>query len=118
MSTLKVLRNETHGVVFADQAAPDLTVRFRTTTASKVLNKMPVKNYVTEIVYNDDNNITIAGVSAIDALSLRIRVSGTAESETRLGELLGAVAAQLLTWQSEGVFKGFAPVSAPVIPAV
>lgn len=117
MSTLKVLRNEPTGVLYADPAKPDFTVRFKTTEAKKGLNGVSVPNYVEEIIFNDNNSISIGGVSAQDAVSVRIRVSGTAESSARLEEILNAFAAQIPVWLAEGILTGFRPETAPVIPA-
>lgn len=118
MSTLKVLRNEPTGVLFADPAKPDLTVRFKTSETKKGLNGVSVQNYVEEIIVNDNNAISVGGVSAQDAISVRIRVSGTVESSSRLQAILVAISAQLPTWMAEGVLVGFRPETAPVIPAV
>lgn len=118
MATLQVLRQENNGVVYADPAKPDMTVRFRNTVAAKTLNGVSVKNYRTEIIYNDNNSVTVGdGVSALDAVSIRLSVSGALESETRVEEILAALAAQINTWAGQNVFKGFNPTSAPVIPA-
>ena len=115
MATLKVLRQEQTGVVYADPSDPNLTVRFRNTTSNKTLNGVQTKNYLTEIIVNDDNSVTVGGVAAQDALSVRVRVSGTNESQTRIGAILTALGNQLATWHGEKVFVGFNPTTAPVI---
>lgn len=117
MATLQLLRQENNGVVYADPAKPDMTVRFRNTSSNKTLNNVNVKNYLTEIIYNDGNPVTVSGVAATDAISVRLRVSGTVESATRIAVLLHALADQINTWQGETVFSGFNPTTAPVIPA-
>lgn len=117
MATLQVLRQENSGVIYADPAKPDLTVRFRNTSSNKTLNNVNVKNYLTEIIVNDGNPVTVSGVSATDAVSVRLRVSGAVESAARIAVLLHALAEQVDTWQSEAVFSGFNPSTAPVIPA-
>lgn len=114
-STLKVLSVDATGVTYADPSDRNCTVRFKSTTSKKSLNGVPTDNYATEIIYNDDVDVTIAGVSASDALSVRLRTSGAAASAARLKEILLSMAAQLDNWESEGVFTGFPPVSAPVI---
>lgn len=116
MSATKLLRVEPTGVVYADPAKPDFTVRFRNNSATKSLGGVPVKNYVTEIIINDDNVVTIAGLPQKDALSVRIRASGTAESKARLKAILVSTASQLDEWSDEGVFTGFQPVTVPVNP--
>lgn len=118
MGTLKVQRRDNTGIVFADPSDPDLIVRFKNARSNKTLNGVSTTNYATEIICNDDNVVSIGGVSANDAVSVRIRISGSAASSTRIGVLLTALAAQLPVWQSEGAFVGFEPTTAPVIPAV
>lgn len=118
MSTLKVLHVDGSGVTYADPADRGNTVRFKSSTSKKALNGIPVSNHVTEIIYNDDFAAEVAGVSVQDALSVRLRTSGTAASSARLREILLSMAAQVGQWESEGVFTGFPPVTAPVIEAV
>lgn len=118
MSTLKVQRLENTGVVYADPSDLNVSVRFRHSVGQKSINGVPVSNHVTEVIYNDDNNVTVGGVNAIDAVSVRLRVSGAAESKARIRELLLAMAAQVDNWDDESVFQGFNPTTAPVIPAV
>lgn len=118
MSTLKVLRNEATGVIYADPAKPDFTVRFKTTETKKGLNGVSVPNYVEEVIYNDNNVISIGGVSAQDAISVRIRTSGTALSGARLQEILLSFAAQIPVWTAQGILVGFRPDTAPVCPKV
>jgi len=114
-TTLSVKSSDNAGVTYADPAKPDTTVRFRFTNAVKTLNGISTPNYATEIVVNDNNTITVGGVSALDALSIRVRVSGALASKTRLRQLLTSIAAQLGTWETENVMQGFRPGTAPVI---
>jgi len=116
-TTLQLLRRDNSGVIYADPAKPELTARFRNSTSQKTLNGVPVKNYLTEIIVNEDFQVTLGSVSATDAISVRIRVSGCAESMTEIGVILHALAGQIDTWASEHVFTGFDPTTAPVIPA-
>lgn len=118
MATLQLLRQENTGVVYSDPAKPDLTVRFRNTSVMKSLNGVSVRNQLAEIIYNDQNEVTVAtGVTAKDAVSVRLRVSGCTLSAARLTVLLHALAEQIDTWNSQNVFAGFNPTTAPVIPA-
>lgn len=114
-TTLSVKSQENAGVTYADPAKPDTTVRFRFSSTVKQLNGVSVPNYATEIIVNDNNSITVGSVSAQDALSIRIRVSGTLLSKTRLRQLLTSAATQLGTWETENVMQGFRPATAPVI---
>lgn len=118
MSTLKALSQDATGVTYADPSDRGCTVRFKSTSTGKSLNGVPVTNHATEIIYNDDVDVSVGGVSAVDALSVRIRTSGSAASGTRLREILLSLAAQVGVWETEGVFVGFPPTTAPVIPAV
>lgn len=118
MATLQILRQENSGVVYSDPAKPDLTVRFRNTSVNKALNGVVVRNYLSEIIINDQNEVTVAtGVTAKDAVSVRLRVSGCALSKARLTVLLHSLAEQIDAWDSQNVFVGFNPTAAPVIPA-
>lgn len=113
--TLSVKSLDNTGVTYADPAKPDTTVRFRFNSVNKVLNGVPTPNLASEVIVNDNNAVTIGGVAAIDALSIRIRVSGSLASKARLRQLLTSVATQLPTWDTENVNQGFRPTTAPVI---
>lgn len=116
MANLSLLRQETTGVVYADPAKPDYTVRFRNTNANKTLNGVNTKNYISELIYNDNVTVTVGGVSAKDAASVRLRVSATAESKARISAILTTLAAQVMTWDGQSVFQGFNPTTAPTVP--
>lgn len=118
MSTLKVLTVDGSGQTYADPANRGNTVRFKSNTTSKALNGVQVQNHTQEIIYNDSNAVDLNGVHAFDPVSVRLRTSGAAVSSQRIREILLAMAAQVGTWETEGVFQGFPPVTAPVIPAV
>ena len=115
---LQVLKTEPTGVVYADPTETDLNVRFKHTSRAKSLSGEHTTNHVTEIIVNDDNTVTIGGSDVVDALSVRVRVSGCPESVTRLADLLGLVAAGLVQWNTKHVFVGFPPTTAPAIPVV
>lgn len=111
---IKIQKIENNGVVYADPADPGLSIRFKQTSQGKSLNGVPVENHVTEIIINDDNQVTVAGSNAIDAISVRLRVSGSAQSKARVKALLG-VLASTNAWADEDVFSGFRPVTSPSI---
>lgn len=113
--TLSVKSQDNAGITYGDPANPSNTVRFRFSSVAKTLRDISVANLATEIIVNDQNNITVNGVAAVDALSIRIRVSGSLASKTRLRNLLTSIAAQLGTWETENVMQGFRPATAPVI---
>lgn len=111
---IKIQKIENNGVVYADPADPGLSIRFKQTSQGKSLNGVPVENHVTEIIINDDNQISVAGSNAIDAISVRLRVSGSAQSKARVKALLGVLASTNV-WADEDVFSGFRPVTPPSI---
>lgn len=115
---LKIQKIENNGVVYADPAAVGLSYRFKQSEQGKSLNGLPVTNHVTEIIITDDNVITIGDTSVVDAVSLRLRVSGTAQSKARIKQLLASIAASVDEWADEDVFGGFRPVTAPTIPPI
>jgi hypothetical protein len=57
--------------------------------------------------------VTVAGVAANDAVSVRLRVSATKESAARVKNILLSMAAQVDAWADEGVFIGFPPTTTP-----
>jgi len=113
--TLSVKSQDNAGVTYADPAKPDCSIRFRFSSVNKTLNGVVTPNFATEIIVNDNNTITVGGISALDALSVRVRVSGALASKTRLRQLLTSLATQLGTWETENVMQGFRPSTAPVI---
>jgi len=120
MATLGLLRTENSGVIYADASGPDLTVRFKHSTTKKTLNGVVVDNHLLEIIVNDELQVQpVTGTYANDALSVRVRVSGSniAASQTQLGVIIHALADQIQTWVGENVLIGFNPTTAPVIPA-
>jgi hypothetical protein len=112
-TSLKLQRQDATGVTYAALTDPDLTVKFRQSSAKKSLNSVPVENYTSEIIYNDDNPVVVAGVNANDAVSVRVRVSATKESAARVKNILLSMAAQVGAWSDEGVFIGFQPTTPP-----
>ena len=111
-------KSENNGVTYADPADPGLTVRFKQDVRTKSLNGVSVDNHATEIIYNDDFAVTLSGgISAIDAVSVRLRVSGTAYSKARIKSILVAMAADVDNWADEHVFGGFRPITTPTNPA-
>lgn len=113
---LKIQKIEQTGVVYADPADPGLTIRFKQSEQGKSLNGVPTTNHATEIIINDDNAVTVSGQAAVDAISIRLRVSASAQSKARVKALLG-ILAQTGVWADEDVFGGFRPATAPTIPA-
>lgn len=116
MSQTQLLTRDAYGVTYADPLDRDFTVRFKTVNNRKNLNGIAVDNFLTEIIVNDLNDIDVSGQPARDALSVRVKVSGSDLSKGRLGAILSSIATQLPAWESENVLLGFSPVTVPVNP--
>lgn len=114
VNTLQLYSQQPNGVTFCDPLRPEFIVRFKTTSAQKVIDGMKVQNYITEIAANDNNVVTIGSVNASDALSVRMRASGSQHSVARLKQMLLDLAGKLDTWGDENVLLGFNPTTAPV----
>lgn len=111
------LSGDATGVTYAESTDPDYTVRFKNSHSNKSLSGINVQNNVTEIIINDLNDVTLGSDTVPEALSIRIKVSGSYQNKARKDALLSAVAAQLPIWASENVFEGFEPSTVPVGPA-
>lgn len=111
---LKIQKIEQTGVVYADPADPGLSIRFKQTEQNKTLNGVSTTNHATEIIINDDNAVIVAGKEVVDAISIRLRVSASAQSKARVKALLG-ILANSNAWADEDVFSGFRPVTAPTV---
>lgn len=116
MANTKLFQQLPEGPVYADPLDPNYTVRFKTTTAPKSLNGVRTTNFATEIIVNDQHAVIVGGVNAVDALSVRLRVSGSAESMARLKALVNQLGTQLASWTTEDVLLGFDPATVPVNP--
>jgi len=113
---LSKLRGDATGVTYALPSDPDFTVRFKYTNQMKSLSGIPVRNNVTEIIINDTSDVVLGSETVPEALSIRIKVSGSHAAKARKDALIAAVSAQLATWASENVFEGFEPTTAPAEP--
>lgn len=113
MSQLKIRKTENNGVVYSNPSDLGLTVRFKQNDQMKKLDNLPVANYLTEIIVNDDFQIPLAEKKVIDAISIRVRVSGTHQSKARIKELLKMLGTKFETWADEDVFSGFRPQTPP-----
>lgn len=117
MSKTQLYSRDANGVTFANPADPDFTIRFKNTRSRKTLNGVSIDNYVEEIVINDLVPVSLDKVSANDSISIRIRVSGTAQSHERVKAILKSVAAQIPSWADGNVALGFEPTVAPDVVA-
>lgn len=118
MNNTKVFKRDATGVTFVDPVRPTFSVRFKTISARKSIDGLPLQNVATDIIVNDLNNVVVAGKTIGDPLSIRIRTSGATVSMTRLVSILNSVAGQLDNWATEDVLLGFEPTTLPVNPAV
>jgi hypothetical protein len=116
--TCQVKTRDAYGVTYANPLSPDFSVRFKTTSNAKSLNGINVDNFITEIIYNDDNEITIGDTTANDAIAVRLRASGSLNSQDRIAAILIEMSAQITAWIQENVMTGFPPVTAPIDPTV
>lgn len=116
MSTnaLQLYSQQSNGVTYCDPLNPNFTVRFKTTSSQKVIDGFKVQNFITEIAANDVNDVIIGGSSASDALSVRLRTSGSLQSMGRLEQMLLDMASKVAAWKDENVLIGFAPNTVPV----
>ena len=112
--TMKIQKIENTGVVYAEPSEPDYTVRVKHSSQPKSLNGVQATNQITEIIVNDNADVTIGSVAAVDALSIRVRVSGSLQATSRKKALLAALMTTLDNWQDEDVFSGFNPTTVPV----
>jgi hypothetical protein len=114
IATMQLYSQQPNGVTYALPEDPDCTVRFKTSSSPKTLDGKRVTNYVTEIMMNDQHPLVIGDDNVNDALSVRVRVSGSAESMDRLEEMVGNLTAKLPSWLTENVLVGFRPTTLPV----
>lgn len=114
LANLQLYSQQPNGVTYALPNNPNCTVRFKTSSNPKTLDGKRVTNYVTEIMMNDLHPLTLGSVTVNDALSVRIRVSGSAESMDRLVEMVSNLESKLSAWMTENVLTGFRPTTLPV----
>lgn len=79
---------------------------------------MSVQNYVEEIVINDLVPVAIGTATVNDAVSIRLRISGSDKSHARVKAILKSLAGQLPAWADANVALGFEPTAAPDVPTV
>lgn len=118
MSSTQLYSRSANGVTFADPVDPNYTIRFKNSQQRKSLNGVSVVNFVEEIVVNDLVNVELGKTTANDAVSVRIRISGTEASHARIKAILKSLATQLPKWADANIALGFEPQTAPTIPGV
>lgn len=116
MSKTQLYSRGANGLTFADPTDPNYTMRFKSTQSRKNLNGQQVVNFVEDIIVNDLVPVTLGTGSANDSVSVRLRVSGSAESHARVKAIVKSLAAQLPAWADSNVLLGFEPSEAPDTP--
>lgn len=116
MSNMQLQQHLQDGSIWSDPVKPTATCRFKTSRSPKSIDGVRVDNYVTEIIFNDTNAVTVGERPANDAVSIRIRVSGSVDSHTRVKAILLSLATQVDEWATENVLLGFEPKTAPINP--
>lgn len=111
-----VKTRDMYGSTFAASTKPDLTVRFKTTSGLKSVSGVKLTNYLSELIYNDPNAVTIGADTVNDPVSVRLRISGSIESRARISEILVDIAANLVAWDGQDAFVGFEPTTVPGTP--
>lgn len=112
----KIQKIENNGVTYANPADPDSTFRVKHSQTKKSLGKNSVQNSVTEIILNDQVAVAFGTTSENDAVSVRVRISGSQnpESIARKRTMMKTLAKNLTTWADSDVVKGFNPDTVPV----
>lgn len=113
---LQKLHSDVTGITYALPSDPDYTVRFKNSSQNKSLAGLTVQNNVCEIIVNDIADVTAGSQTVPEALSVRLKVSGSNISKARKNAIVKALAAQLGNWADENVFEGFEPSTVPVEP--
>lgn len=114
---LKRLTRSDNGVIFADPADPNYTVRFKFSSGRKTIDGSRVDNNIAEIIISDLNTVNVgSNKSIVDSLSVRIRVSGSSLSHARQKAIIAALTKDLAKWASEDVLIGFEPTTVPSLP--
>lgn len=109
----KIKTRDAYGVTFSSPEDSDLTIRFKTNMSKKSVGGKMLTNSLSEVIYNDVNPVTVGTETVNDALSVRVRISGSTLSSDRISEVLSDIAGHLVTWDGEDVFIGFEPQTPP-----
>lgn len=115
MTSLVQYPNKLQGITYASPESP-YTVRFVTGRSNKVIQGIRLDNFATEIIANYPNRVTVGETVITDPVSVRVRVSGAPDSRKAIKAVIEALSAQLTIWESESVYLGFQPTTAPTLP--
>ena len=114
--TLQLYSQQPNGVTYANPEDPNFQVRFKFSSQPKLLDGMRTTNHIAEIIVTDDVDVPLGTKTVQDAVSVRIRISGSFESQERVRDIVNSLADQLPSWAQENVFTGFTPTTTPVDP--
>jgi hypothetical protein len=113
----QLLKSDGNSSTWADPANLNRTVRLKQTSAPKTANGVTVTNHLTEVIINDTNSYDVGSAPVVDALSVRLRASGSSDSHAEL-QVLAALLADLVDqWSSDSYLVGFTPSSVPIDPS-
>lgn len=114
-----VQKTDFNSTLWGDPATPDVLVRLKQTQAPKSMTGgVDAINHRTEFVLNDRHGVMIDGIDTHDKLSVRLSVSGTAESESRLVELVDMLTNTVsVVWNGTHWTIGYTPFAPPAFPA-
>lgn len=115
MTSLVQYPSKTAGITFATPESP-YTLRVVTNRTSKVIQGVRLDNFATEVIANYPNRLAVGDNEITDPVSVRIRVSGTPDSRKAVRAMIEALSAQLVQWETESVYLGFQPETAPTLP--
>lgn len=115
LTPLQMYRNGTDGAIFMSPAKPSYSVRFKTLRSPKKLGSIQTENVVQEIIATALNQVNVGNNTADDAISVRIRVSGSVLSEAAVNALATAIASSVPAWTAEHVMVGYNPVTPPSV---
>lgn len=117
----QVQKTDGNSTTFVDPTKPDRFVRVKQTSVPKFIDGVPVANWITEIIAGTRVGFVPEGGApenqVIDTLSVRMRISGAAESTVPLQALADLVCHSVKDlWTDEHVLIGFTPTTVPADP--
>lgn len=109
--TMQIIATDQYGVTYADPADPDFQIRFKTLSARKSVDGKSLVNYVSEVIITDSHRVGVD--SPNEALSVRMRTSGSIENKAQVYALVDFLANNISQFKTDSVFYGFRPSTAP-----
>lgn len=116
MSKNTQLHNRSAGVVtYAVPDQPSDFVRVKTLTKRKTLESVPLQNYRGEYIFNKVVNLEKNGKILSEPLSVRVVVSGSAESQNAMKQMVNDCLPQVVNMVENNSNLGFELSSNPTI---